>query len=346
MSLHLILGDDPVLVGEAVTAAVDELVGDGDRGLMLEILGEGDYKNDDGGYDPLRLVDAARTPPFLTDKRVVVGRHVSRFSRKDDYGPLVRMLAEPLDSTDLVLVWEKGVEPKVDKMPALPKALKEAIEVAGGVTVKTTAGRGKDAGVWLRDQLGQSSLDFDREAVTAIEDLIGDDSGRVVGILRTLEGALGAGATVTAVDVATYGGTEKGGTVPWALDDAIDSGNVAEALNLLPRLIPYDGTPTDRNGAAFRLMAILHRRYSNMLRLDGAGVGSDKQAAALLGMKGSTFPAKKAMQQSRRLGTDKLARAIELLATADMQLRGTVDWPPELVMEVLVARLASLSGRR
>lgn len=346
MSLHLILGDDPVLVGEAVTAAVDELVGDGDRGLMLEILGEGDYKNDDGGYDPLRLVDAARTPPFLTDKRVVVGRHVSRFSRKDDYGPLVRMLAEPLDSTDLVLVWEKGVEPKVDKMPALPKALKEAIEVAGGVTVKTTAGRGKDAGVWLRDQLGQSSLDFDREAVTAIEDLIGDDSGRVVGILRTLEGALGAGVTVTAVDVATYGGTEKGGTVPWALDDAIDSGNVSEALSLLTRLIPYDGTPADRNGAAFRLMATLHRRYSNMLRLDGAGVGSDKQAAALLGMKGSTFPAKKAMQQSRRLGTDKLARAIELLAAADMQLRGTVDWPPELVMEVLVARLASLSGRR
>ncbi len=346
MSLHLILGDDPVLVGEAVTSAVNELVGDGDRGLMLEILGESDYRNDDGGYDALRLVDAARTPPFLTDKRVVVGRHVSRFSRKDDYGPLVKMLAEPLDSTDLVLVWEKGVEPKVDKMPALPKALKEAIEVAGGVTVKTTAGRGKEAGVWLRDQLGHSSLEFARDAVTAIEELIGDDSGRVVGIVRTLEGALGAGAKVTAADVATYGGTEKGGTVPWALDDAIDSGNVAEALSVLTRLIPYDGSPADRNGAAFRLMATLHRRYGNMLRLDGAGVGSDKQAAELLGMKGSTFPAKKALQQSRRLGTEKLARAIELLATADMQLRGTVDWPPELVMEVLVARLASLSGRR
>jgi len=346
MSLHLILGDDPVLIGEAVTAAVQELVGDGDRGLMLEILGEGDYKNDEGSYDPLRLIDAARTPPFLTEKRVVVGRHVSRFSRKDDYGPLVRMLEEPLDTTDLVLVWEKGVEPKVDKMPSLPKALKEAIEVAGGVTVKTAAGRGKEAGVWLRDQLGQSSLEFDQSAVAALEDLIGDDSGRVVGILRTLEGALGEGSAVSADDVATYGGTEKGGTVPWALDDAVDSGNVAEALELLTRLIPYDGAPTDRNGAAFRLMATLHRRYANMLRLDGAGVASDKQAADLLGMKGSTFPAKKALQQSRKLGTEKIARAIELLAVADMQLRGTVDWPPELVMEVLVARLASLSGRR
>jgi DNA polymerase-3 subunit delta len=345
MSLHLILGDDPVLISEAVSAKINELIGDGDRSLMLEMLSEGEYKNDDGGYDPLRLIDAARTPPFLTDKRVVVARHVSRFSRKDDYGPLVTMLGEPLDTTDLVLVWEKGVEPKVDKMPSLPKALKEAIEVAGGITLKTSAGRGKEAGIWLRDQLGASRLDFDRAAVVALEDLIGDDSGRVVGIVRTLEGALGEGSTVTADDIATYGGSEKGGTVPWALDDAIDKGDVAEALGVLQRLIPYDGNPADRNGAAFRLMATLQRRYGNMLRLDGSGASSDKQAAEILGMKGSTFPAKKAMQQGRKLGTERLSRAIELLANADMQLRGTVDWPAELVMEVLIARLASLSGR-
>jgi DNA polymerase III subunit delta len=346
VSLHLILGDDPVLIGEAVTSAVDELVGSGDRSLMLETLGEGEYRNDDGGYDPLRLIDAVRTPPFLTEKRVVVGRHVSRFSRKEDYAPLVAMLAEPLDTTELVLVWEKGVEPKVDRMPSLPKALKEAIEVAGGVVVKTSAGRGNEAEAWLREQVAASSLDFERNAVAAIENLIGDDHGRVVGILRTLEGALGAGATVTVDHITTYAGSEKGGTVPWALDDMIDKGDVAGALDLLTRLIPYAGSPSDRNGAAFRLMGALHKRYGNMLRLDGAGVASDKAAAELLGMKGSTFPAKKAMQQSRRLGTEKLARAIELLAAADMQLRGTVDWPPELVMEILVARLASLSGRR
>ena len=82
------------------------------------------------------------------------------------------------------------------------------------------------------------------------------------------------------------------------------------------------------------------------MRLDGAGVAGDKEAAEILGMKGSTFPAKKALQQSRKLGTERLTRAIDLLAAADLQLRGTVEWPPELVMEVLVARLANLSGRR
>ncbi len=344
MALRLIIGDDPVLVGEAVIAAVDELVGTGDRSLMLETLTEADYRNDSGGYEPSKVLDAVRTPPFLTDRRVVVGRHLSRFSKKDDYLPIVDLLAEPLETTDLVLVWEKGVDPKVDRMPSLPKAIKEAAEVAGALVQHTAAPKGKAAGDWLRDQLGSSSLQFERPAVAAIEELLGEDRSRVVGLVRTLEGALGADATVSVDDVATFGG-EAGATVPWALDDAIDRGDVAAALQLLPRLIPPAGSPTDRNGAAFRLTAVLHRRYSNMLRLDGADVGDEKAAAQLLGMKGSTFPAKKAMQQGRKLGTEKLARAIELLAEADLDLRGTKDWPPELVIEVLVARLANLSRR-
>lgn len=31
MALRLIIGDDPILIGEAVSAIIDELVGDGDR---------------------------------------------------------------------------------------------------------------------------------------------------------------------------------------------------------------------------------------------------------------------------------------------------------------------------
>ena len=62
-------------------------------------------------------------------------------------------------------------------------------------------------------------------------------------------------------------------------------------------------------------------------------------------MKGSTFPARKALQQSRRLGTERVRRAVELLAAADLDLRGVTAWPEETVMEVLVARLAHLSRR-
>jgi DNA polymerase-3 subunit delta len=63
-------------------------------------------------------------------------------------------------------------------------------------------------------------------------------------------------------------------------------------------------------------------------------------------MKGSTFPAKKALTQARRLGSLGVAEAIRLLAEADLDLRGFERvWPDELVLEVLVARLSRLAPR-
>jgi DNA polymerase-3 subunit delta len=94
-------------------------------------------------------------------------------------------------------------------------------------------------------------------------------------------------------------------------------------------------------------MSSLHGHYTRMLALDGIDVRSEKDAAAVLGMRGSTFPARKALDQVRRLGHDKVAQAITLLARADRDLRGERAYPREvaddLVMELLIARLANLS---
>jgi DNA polymerase-3 subunit delta len=86
-----------------------------------------------------------------------------------------------------------------------------------------------------------------------------------------------------------------------------------------------------------------------MIRLDDPEIRSDKEAAEVLGIKGSTFPAKKALDGTRRLGSDRLAEFAALLAQADLDLHGAKAWPAELVVEVLVARLAgrnrSAAGR-
>lgn len=338
VKLQIVVGDDPVLVSEAVSALVSELVGSGDRGLMVEQLTETELRDPDGDWTLTPLLTAARTPPFLTDRRVVVGRHLARFSRKPQYSALVDLLAEDLPTTDLVLAWERGADPKMDgRFPALPKALKEAVEAAGGRVVDVMPpNRARDAGEWLRDQLALSSLDFDRGAAAAVADLLGEDRSRVVGLVRTLEGVLGAGATVTAADVDALG-ERAGAVVPWELDDAIDRGDIPGALETLGRLLP--------SRHPFQLLSSLHNRYQRMLRLDGAGHLDERAAAGLLGMKGSTFPARKLLTQTRKLGSEKVARAIRLLADADLALRGALDWPDEMVLEVLVARLAALSNR-
>jgi DNA polymerase III delta subunit len=90
-------------------------------------------------------------------------------------------------------------------------------------------------------------------------------------------------------------------------------------------------------------MATLQGHYERMLRLDGAPVHDRSGAASFL--KVAPFQAQKALDQGRRLGHDGIARAFELLAGADLDLRGQRQWPDELVLEVLVARLARLAPK-
>jgi DNA polymerase III delta subunit len=114
----LISGDEEVLVAEAVRAAVEAALEGEDRTLALEELDESDYRlEDDGDFSPSRLLDAALTPAFLTTRRVVVGRHLGRFGTKDEVAPLVGLLEGGLTDTRLVLVWERGVDPKQQKLP-------------------------------------------------------------------------------------------------------------------------------------------------------------------------------------------------------------------------------------
>ena len=131
---------------------------------------------------------------------------------------------------------------------------------------------------------------------------------------------------------------QAGGVAPWELTDAIDRGDAAAALDHLRRLLGGGGRHP------LVITASLHTHFARMLRLDGApDVTDERSAAAALGMTGSTFPARKALLQARRLGYAGIARAILLLADADLALKGTIDWPPELILEVLVARLAAMS---
>jgi DNA polymerase-3 subunit delta len=82
-----------------------------------------------------------------------------------------------------------------------------------------------------------------------------------------------------------------------------------------------------------------------MLLLEGAGVGSGEEAARVLGAR-SSFVAKKALAQSNRLGSERVAQAVTLLAAADLDVKGRTALPPEVVLEVLVARLARLTRAR
>lgn len=330
--IHVVRGSDVVLLADAVGRLVDELVGSDDRSLVLDEFAGADY-------ELAAAVDAVQTPPFLTDRRIVVARNAGRFSKTDDVQPLIRYLADPLPTSVLVLVWE--IAPGQQRLSAIPKKLTEAITAVGGVVTVTDVASSKGArDGWWADQLAGTTIDLDGRAVTLVRDRIGEDLGELSGLLGRLEAAYGSGSHLNADQVEPFLG-DAGSVPPWELTDAIDKGDTAGAIDRLHRMLGSG----DRH--PLQLMATLQSHYLRVLRLEGSGAGNERDAAAALGLKGSTFPARKALDVQRSLGTKGSHRAVALLAEADLALRGGGPaWSGDLVLEVLVARLSKLGGNR
>jgi DNA polymerase-3 subunit delta len=327
--VHLVKGADEVLLAAGAKALVERLVGDADRNEVLSEFTGDDYSMGDV------LIAAATVSMF--GSRIVVARNAARFGG-DDLAPLLAYLDDPAPDATVVVVWDKPVTPGA-RAASLPKKLVDAVKAAGGeVHDHGLPNRPKDKQVWADDQIAATRVRLTPQARKLIVERLGDDLSRLGGILTVLEATFGD-ATIDPDDVEPYLGG-AGAVPPWELTDAIDSGDVTRAVTTLQRMM---------GGGArhpLQIMVSLQSHVERMLRLDGSGVRDEKAAAALLGMKGSTFPAKKALAQTNRMGSAKLARATVLVAGADLDLRGRSPQDGAAVLETLVARLTAMSSSR
>ncbi len=326
----LVQGDDPSLLSRALSSLVDGLAtGDGSGPTPVEEYGEpgrGEPRADEPSPVALALA-ACRTPPFLAPRRVVVLRDAAALDAAQ-VKAVVEYLGEPLDSTVLVLAYAGR---------SAPAALQKAVRANGTVVDAVPAAAGRARSQWYAEQVRSAPVRLSPAAAARLEAHLGEDLSRLDGLLGALSATYGPKATITPDDLEPLLGA-AGGVAPWDLTDALDAGDAAKSVETLHRLV----------GAGERhplqVLASLHRHYGAMLRLDGSGAADEATAAALTGMK--PYPARKVLSQARRLGHDRVARAVTLLAGADLGCRGGTGWPPELVLEVLVARLARLVRER
>jgi DNA polymerase-3 subunit delta len=321
MGVHLLTGDDESVLRSQVSELVKRLVGDADRTLMVD-----EFEGDE--YELRAVADAAQTPPFLTDRRVVIARDVGRFAA-GELGPLTHYLADPLPTTELVLVSGGG---------RLAKQLTDAVTAAGGHKVDTSPpSRANDRITWVRTQAEQAGVRLDGNAAAHVAQHLGDETGRLAGVLAVLVSTFGEGVRLGIADVEPFLG-DSGGVPPWNLTDALDKGHTARALELSRRMTRGG----DRH--PLQVLAILHNHYARLARLDGADARSEADAAAAIGIKPG-FPAKKALETYRGLGGPAVGRAVQLLARADRDLHGETGLDADTVLDVLVARLSRLKTR-
>ncbi len=313
--VHLVKGDDPSLTAAGAKAVVDVLVGSRDRTLAIETA-----PDDASGEQIVGLVAAA---PLFTDRRIVVVRDAGRLSAAD-VAPLLRLLDEPPPTGFLVLVAGGGT---------IPKKLVDAVKARGVIHDRSPGRiqRPDDKSRWINEQAAQRGVALTAKAARTLAETLGEDLGRLPETLAVLA-EVGAGRTLDAADVEPYVGT-AGGVPVWELTGAIESGDAASALATLRRLFEADRHP-------FVVFAALANHVHKVATLHGSSARTEQQAADLLGLRGSTFPARKALNDARSLSAAQVRRCIEWIAEADLDLRGMTDNPAEVVLEILVARLA------
>ncbi|MDQ6783380.1 MAG: DNA polymerase III subunit delta [Actinomycetota bacterium] len=319
-TVWLIEGDDPVLVAEATRTTIDDLVGHAQRSLVVE-----DFAGDE--LDLAVVADAAATPPFLADRRIVVVRDVGRFGT-EELVPLLAYLEAPLDTTSIVLVAGGG---------RLAPKLLAAVKAHGHVT--GTSVKGRTAKAFVHDRIKAAPVRIDARAAALLEAHLGEDVSRLASLLEVLGVAFEPGARLGPDDIAPYLG-DAGSVAPWDLTDSIDSGNTDVALGALHRLLEAG----ERHPLVVH--AIIARHVGSLLRVDGPAITTEEAAAVAMGIAGgrSTFPAKKALTSARRYGSARIATAVGLVADAEVALKGgRGEWPDDLTLEVLVARLCRLA---
>jgi DNA polymerase-3 subunit delta len=345
VSIYFVQGSDPSLRDREAQRLVEGLLGSDDRSFALDdhslasrrrsAADVAEEPDDDGATGSAELpaftaiMNALQSPPFMTANRVVVVREVANLTTEQAQ-VIAAWVADPLDGVHLVLVAGGGRTPS-----ALDKAIKTHAEVVAPAAEQT--------GDLLQRELREAHVKLAPDAAQQVVAHLGEDAARVPELVEVLRATYGDDAVLTVDDIDLYLG-EVGTAERFALTNALDRGDVPGALEALHRNLTATSAKQPKPLAAMQIMATLVFHYQRLLRLDDPAIVTKEHAAQALGMKsagGARFP----LDASRKLGTAGLRSAIDLLAQAELDLRGASGLDERTVMDVLVARLAALSRR-
>ena len=197
---------------------------------------------------------------------------------------------------------------------------------------------------FLGDEVHQSGMRFHPDAFRLLAETLGEDVAQAIPTLELLRASLGEGATVDVETLAMYLPT-PGDVAPWDFTDAIEAGKVDQALEMLWRLMRAGGRHP------LVVLAILQRRFVELAVVSGSSIHDADQALVRLRARDNKFNKppfviRKMIASSKALGPDRLAQAFVWMSQADRQIKGEGGLPPELAIELLVARLAKSFSNR
>jgi len=183
---------------------------------------------------------------------------------------------------------------------------------------------------WIRERARGHRLRVDDRAGWALLDSVGTGLRELDGALNQLATGLGEGSTVGAADVRQAFPRLADERI-YAFTDAVGDRRLSTAMESLRRLIEQGDEPLVVFGA-------LSAQIRRMLVARGAAEHGTRGVRDALGL--PEWRAERLLRQVRSYREEELARALDELARADVDMKSG-DMPPEVPLERAVVAIVT-----
>lgn len=315
--VYAVVGDDAYLRRECVGAIVRGALGSGDDEDDLALTRfSGDQAALADVLDELRLV------PFLSPRRVVSIENADPFvtaHRKE----LEAYAERPAASGVLILM--------VKTWPATTRLAKLVNQV--GVALDCKAPKENELGPWLvKLAADHEAVKLDPDAALLLVELVGAEVGLLAMELGKLATYVGERREITRADVGRMVGAGRVESI-WRILDAATTGQAAEALDHLDRLLTSGEHPVALLAAITASLRKLHQ--AGELRAGGREL---REACGAAGI--PPFAVEQTRRQHAHLGRARVHELPNQLLQTDLNLKGSSGLEPRVVLEELLLRLA------
>lgn len=307
-SLHLLVGDDDLLLHRAMQDLVDRLTAADDM-LSVDV------------HDAVELesLPSLRTTSLLGDRSAVVIRGLEQRSVKASLkDEIAAFVAEPDDEAVLVLV-SRGKNP-VRKISSRVRKT--------GTVVEVTAPKPWDDAGWDRviaDEFRRLDRQVGRDVVAAVRSHAGTEAAAIASQVAQVVAAAEGDVTVALVD-SVLGG--HGRESAFAVVDAVVARDVGTALVALRGL-------REAGESEMVVFGALASRFRQLLAIR-AGLSSPADVGASPGQIRFLQPAAR-----NNFSAGELAWCQERIARLDVELKGGSALPPDVVLDLAVIDLAT-----
>lgn len=343
LPLTLLWGDADVHKERALAQLVEAWLDESEREFGLVRL--------DGRRDGLEgIINEMTAGSLMAPRRLLVVRDITALSNSEQKALAGRLGNLPA-GVAMVMIAEK--EESGGYRPRCPVAadLRKAVE-AGGQVLQMQAPHPRAMPGWVAAEMQRLGKTIDRAAAQELCEMVGSDIDRLLREVEKISLYVGDRDEVTVEDVHAVSIPVSEENI-FELMDAIGRKDAATALSMLDGVLP-EGCDT---GEYFRFLAMVQRqirliwqaRFMRQCRVPPEQLADPPEQVASRLPTQHNFPdlvakrrqsAREYTEQAARFSDGQLARGLDRIYQADLQLKGAGGrLDPRTVMELLIADL-------